>query len=113
MVSVDKSYGHTDEKEYQNLMAMTADGALKGRMTATATYNLASLADGAGATTTVTVNGAARGRFLFNRIIKDELVSKMQFPFYQNGECPPWLGMYGYSQLQQLKTVVHHFLISP
>lgn len=44
----------------------------------------------------------ARGRFLFNRIIKDELVSKMQFPFYQNGECPPWLGMYGFGEIARL-----------
>jgi hypothetical protein len=44
----------------------------------------------------------ARGRFLFNRIIKDELVSKMQFPFYSNGECPPWLGMYGFGEIARL-----------
>ncbi|MEN9964062.1 MAG: hypothetical protein RL582_1157 [Bacteroidota bacterium] len=44
----------------------------------------------------------ARGRFLFNRIIKDELVSKMQNPFYTNGECPPWLGMYGFGEFARL-----------
>lgn len=44
----------------------------------------------------------ARGRFLFNRIIKDELVSKMQYPFYINGECPPWLGMYGFGEFAKL-----------
>jgi hypothetical protein len=44
----------------------------------------------------------ARGRFLFNRIIKDELVSKMQNPFYSNGECPPWLGMYGFGEFARL-----------
>lgn len=44
----------------------------------------------------------ARGRFLFNRIIKDELVSKMQYPFYRNGECPPWLGMYGFGEIARL-----------
>jgi len=44
----------------------------------------------------------ARGRFLFNRIIKDELVSKMQNPFYINGECPPWLGMYGFGEFARL-----------
>jgi hypothetical protein len=44
----------------------------------------------------------ARGRFLFNRIIKEELVGKMQFPFYQDGECPPWLGMYGFGEFARL-----------
>jgi hypothetical protein len=47
----------------------------------------------------------ARGRFLFNRIIKEELVGKMQFPFYSNGECPPWIGMYGFGEFAQLGNV--------
>ncbi|MFA7275159.1 MAG: FIST N-terminal domain-containing protein [Crocinitomicaceae bacterium] len=44
----------------------------------------------------------ARGRFLFNRIIKEELVNRMQYPFYVNGECPPWLGMYGFGEFAKL-----------
>jgi hypothetical protein len=40
----------------------------------------------------------ARGRFLFNRIVKEELVGQMQFPLYVNGECPPWLGKYGFGE---------------
>jgi small ligand-binding sensory domain FIST len=53
----------------------------------------------------------ARGRFLFNRIIKDELVSKMQYPFYTNGECPPWLGMYGFGEIARLggKNIYHNY----
>jgi hypothetical protein len=53
----------------------------------------------------------ARGRFLFNRIIKDELVSKMQYPFYINGECPPWLGMYGFGEIARLggKNIYHNY----
>lgn len=53
----------------------------------------------------------ARGRFLFNRIIKDELVSKMQYPFYVNGECPPWLGMYGFGEFARLggKNIYHNY----
>jgi len=53
----------------------------------------------------------ARGRFLFNRIIKDELVSKMQYPFYTNGECPPWLGMYGFGEFARLggRNVYHNY----
>jgi len=44
----------------------------------------------------------ARGRFLFNRVLKEELVSRMQFPFSQNGVCPPWLGMYGFGEFARL-----------
>lgn len=44
----------------------------------------------------------ARGRFLFNRVLKEELVSRMQFPFMTNGECPPWLGMYGFGEFAKL-----------
>jgi hypothetical protein len=44
----------------------------------------------------------ARGRFLFNRIIKEELINRMQFPFFVNGECPPWLGMYGFGEFARL-----------
>ena len=53
----------------------------------------------------------ARGRFLFNRIIKEELVGKMQFPFYVNGECPPWLGMYGFGEFARLgnKNTYHNY----
>ncbi|MDG1159349.1 MAG: FIST N-terminal domain-containing protein [Flavobacteriales bacterium] len=53
----------------------------------------------------------ARGRFLFNRIIKEELVGKMQFPFYQNNACPPWLGMYGFGEFARLggKNEYHNY----
>jgi hypothetical protein len=53
----------------------------------------------------------ARGRFLFNRIIKDELVSKMQYPFYSDGSCPPWLGMYGFGEFARLggKNAYHNY----
>jgi small ligand-binding sensory domain FIST len=53
----------------------------------------------------------ARGRFLFNRIIKDELVSKMQYPFYVDGACPPWLGMYGFGEFATLggKNTYHNY----
>jgi hypothetical protein len=53
----------------------------------------------------------ARGRFLFNRIIKEELVGKMQFPFYVENECPPWLGMYGFGEFARLggKNTYHNY----
>jgi hypothetical protein len=53
----------------------------------------------------------ARGRFLFNRIIKEELVNRMQYPFFVNGECPPWLGMYGFGEFARLggKNTFHNY----
>lgn len=53
----------------------------------------------------------ARGRFLFDRIIKEELVSKMQNPFYVDGNCPPWLGMYGFGEFARLggKNEYHNY----
>ena len=53
----------------------------------------------------------ARGRFLFNRIIKEELVNRMQYPFYTHGECPPWLGMYGFGEFARLggKNTYHNY----
>ena len=44
----------------------------------------------------------ARGRFLFDRILKEELVNRMQHPFLDGGECPPWLGMYGFGEFARL-----------
>ncbi len=37
---------------------------------------------------------AARGKLLFNRIIKEEIISKLQYPICK-GEDIPWFGMYG------------------
>lgn len=53
----------------------------------------------------------ARGRFLFNRVLKEELVNRMQVPFYVNGECPPWLGMYGFGEFARLggKNTYHNY----
>ncbi len=44
---------------------------------------------------------AARGKLLFNRISKDEIVSKLQYPLC-NEESIPWLGMYGGGELTPL-----------
>lgn len=59
--TVDKSYGHTDEKEHRNLMALTATGVIKGVYHASETHNFGSLADGAGETGSITVLGAELG----------------------------------------------------
>lgn len=44
----------------------------------------------------------ARGRYLFNRVMKDELVGRMQFPLARGGAVPPWLGMYGFGEFARL-----------
>lgn len=44
----------------------------------------------------------ARGRYLFARIMKDELVHCMQYPLSDNGEVPPWLGIYGFGEFAKL-----------
>jgi hypothetical protein len=44
----------------------------------------------------------ARGRRLFNRIVKEELVHRMQHPFSTGDVPPPWLGMYGFGEYARL-----------
>jgi hypothetical protein len=53
----------------------------------------------------------ARGRFLTDRVLKEELVFKMQQPFSTDGECPPWLGMYGFGEIARLggKNTYHNY----
>lgn len=58
---VDMSYGHTDAKEHQNLEAITAEGNVKRLLYGEETHNFGSLADGAGETGSITVNGAQVG----------------------------------------------------
>ncbi len=44
---------------------------------------------------------AARGRWSFNRVLKDEIVSRMQYPIIQDTDVP-WLGLYGFGEFAQL-----------
>lgn len=44
----------------------------------------------------------ARGRFLFNRIVKDEIIAMMHDAFSTGGEVPPWLGNYGFGEYARL-----------
>jgi hypothetical protein len=44
----------------------------------------------------------ARGRRLFSRIVKEELVHRMQHPFCTDDVPPPWLGMYGFGEYARL-----------
>jgi hypothetical protein len=39
-----------------------------------------------------------RGRTLFDKVIKDEIIAMMQNAFSNDGETPPWLGMYGFGE---------------
>lgn len=78
MPEVDKSYPQTDAKDQQNLMALTANGQIKQIMYAEATKDVGNLADGAGETLTITVNGANVGDIViasFGVDIQDMTVS--------------------------------------
>jgi hypothetical protein len=44
----------------------------------------------------------ARGRRLFNRVMKEELVHRIQEPLTDNGAIPPWFGMYGFGEYAHL-----------
>jgi len=54
----------------------------------------------------------ARGRFLFNRVVKDELIAMMQtYLEDKQGEVPAWLGMYGFGEFAKLgnNNVYHNY----
>lgn len=56
---------------------------------------------------------AARGRALFSRILKEEIVGRMQAPIC--GDKPtPWLGMYGFGEFTELggKNFFHNYTTS-
>jgi hypothetical protein len=44
---------------------------------------------------------AARGRWSLNRVLKDEIVQRMQYPLTQDQNVP-WLGLYGFGEFSQL-----------
>ncbi|MBK1721115.1 hypothetical protein CKO23_02465 [Thiocystis violacea] len=44
----------------------------------------------------------ARGRYLFAKVMKDELVHCLQHPLSSGGEVPPWLGIYGFGEFAKL-----------
>ena len=44
---------------------------------------------------------AGRGRFSFNRVLKDEIVRRMQYPLIQETDTP-WLGLYGFGEFARL-----------
>ena len=56
---------------------------------------------------------AARGRAMFNQIVKDEIIEAMQSPFMKEGSIP-WLGMYGFGEFTRLnnKNLFHNYTTS-
>lgn len=56
---------------------------------------------------------AARGKLLFNRIIKEEIISQLQYPLCR-GENIPWFGMYGGAEFTPLggKNRLHSYTTS-
>ncbi len=56
---------------------------------------------------------AARGKLFFNRIMKEEIISQLQFPLCQ-GENIPWFGMYGGAEYTPLagKNMLHTYTTS-
>ncbi|MBN2523588.1 MAG: FIST C-terminal domain-containing protein [Bacteroidales bacterium] len=56
---------------------------------------------------------AARGKLTFNRIIKEEIISQLQYPICR-GENIPWLGMYGGGEYTPLagKNRIHAYTTS-
>jgi hypothetical protein len=43
----------------------------------------------------------ARGRLMFDRVLKDEIIARMQIPLTGDGDVP-WLGLYGYGEFCEL-----------
>ncbi|MCG8331686.1 MAG: hypothetical protein MI974_28610, partial [Chitinophagales bacterium] len=56
---------------------------------------------------------AARGRAMFNQIVKDEIIEAMQSPLMKEGSIP-WLGMYGFGEFTRLndKNLFHNYTTS-
>lgn len=59
--TVDISYGHTDQKEFGNLMAMTDDGRIKRILYASAAWDPADILDGNEVAVEVTVTDTGLG----------------------------------------------------
>ena len=55
----------------------------------------------------------ARGRLMLNRVLKDEIVGKMQNPICNN-KTVPWLGMYGFGEFTPIagKNQFHNYTSS-
>ncbi len=56
----------------------------------------------------------ARGRFLFHKVMKDEIIAMMHTNLSNEGIVPPWLGMYGFGEYARLggKNTYHNYSTS-
>ena len=52
-----------------------------------------------------------RGRLMFNKIMKDEIITAMQSEISAYGNVPPWIGLYGLGEHSQLggKNYYHNY----
>ena len=52
-----------------------------------------------------------RGRLLFNKIMKDEIILMMQNALSSEGAVPPWIGIYGFGEYARLggKNMYHNY----
>ena len=67
---LNKAYGHTDQKEHQNLMALTAGGVIAYKSAYKATVDVGNLTDGSGETVQITgCTGVILGRTGVTNII--------------------------------------------
>ena len=81
---VDLRYGHTDAKEQQNDIALTAKGEVKKLMYFEATVDFASAADGVGETVQLTgCNGVALGDVVIGVSISVDLQDMMLTGYVQ------------------------------
>ena len=50
---------------------------------------------------------------MFNKIVKDEIIEKMQEPLMKDGKVP-WLGMYGFGEFTKIngKNLFHNYTTS-
>lgn len=53
----------------------------------------------------------ARGRYLFNKVVKDEIIAMIQGALASQQGTPPWLGMYGFGEYAKLggKNTYHNY----
>ena len=57
----------------------------------------------------------ARGRLLFHKVMKDEIMAMTQTALLDaNNEVPPWIGMYGFGEYARLggKNTYHNYSTS-
>lgn len=71
---VNLAYAHTDQKEYQNLLALTGNGAVKEIIYGSGTVDFGSLVDAAGETASITVPGVALGDIVLGVSLGVDLV---------------------------------------